>query len=58
VAAVGCDREAACLIGEEDAIDFIDGHEDKVSAVIVGFLMDILHSRGCIDKKKLSKIKI
>jgi hypothetical protein len=33
----------ACLIGKEVAIDFIDGHEDKVSAGIVGFLRDILH---------------
>ncbi len=33
----------ACLIGEEVAIDFIDGHEDKVSAGTVGFLRDILH---------------
>jgi hypothetical protein len=40
---VYCDVEAACLIGEEVAIDFIDGHEDKVSAGIVGFLKGILH---------------
>ncbi len=33
----------ACLIGEEVAIDFIDGHEEEVSAGIVGFLRDILH---------------
>ncbi len=39
---VGCDREAACLISEEVAIDLVDGHEDKVSAGIVGFLRDIL----------------
>jgi hypothetical protein len=37
------DREAACLIGEEVAIDFVDGHENKVSADVVGFLRDILH---------------
>ena len=33
----------ASLIGEEVAIDFIDGHADKVSACVVGFLRDILH---------------
>jgi hypothetical protein len=27
VAAVGCDRETACLIGEEVAVDFLDGHD-------------------------------
>ncbi len=27
VAAVGCDGEAAGLIGEKVAIDFVDGHE-------------------------------
>ncbi len=43
VAAVGYDRETTCLIGEEVAIDFIDGHENEVSAVVVGFLRDILH---------------
>jgi hypothetical protein len=43
MAAVRCNGEAAYLIGEEVAIDFIDGHEDKVSAVVVGFLRDILH---------------
>ncbi len=31
------------MIGEEVAIDFIDGHEDKVSAGVAGFLRDILH---------------
>ena len=31
------------MIGEEVAIEFVDGHEDKVSASIVGFLRDILH---------------
>jgi hypothetical protein len=33
----------ACLIGEEVAIDFVDGHEDEVHAGIVGFLRDICH---------------
>ncbi len=42
VAMVVCDREAACLIGEEVAIDFIDCHENKVYAGVVGFLRDIL----------------
>jgi hypothetical protein len=31
------------LTGEEAAIDLIDGHEEEVSAGIVGFLRDILH---------------
>jgi hypothetical protein len=31
------------LIDEEVAIDFVDGHEDKMHAGIVGFLRDILH---------------
>ncbi len=31
------------MIGEEVATDFVDGHEDEVSAGIVGFLRDILH---------------
>ncbi len=43
VATVGCDRETACLIGEEVAIDFVDGHENKVCAGAVGFLSNILH---------------
>jgi hypothetical protein len=43
VATVGCDQEAACLISEEVAIDFVDGNENKVSAGVVGFLRDILH---------------
>jgi hypothetical protein len=43
VAMVGCDREAACLMSEEVAIDFIDGHENKVSVGVVGFLRNILH---------------
>ena len=30
VATVGHDGEAACLIGEEVAIDFIDGHEHEM----------------------------
>jgi hypothetical protein len=30
VALVGCDREAASLISEEVAIDFVDVHENKV----------------------------
>jgi hypothetical protein len=33
----------ACLIGEEVVINFVDGHEDKVLASVVGFLRDILH---------------
>jgi hypothetical protein len=40
---IGCDREAARLISEEVAIDFVDGHGSKVSAVVWGFLRDILH---------------
>ncbi len=43
MAAVGCDGEAASLIGEEVAINFIDGHENKMCARVVGFLRDILH---------------
>jgi hypothetical protein len=43
MAAVGCDGEAAYLIVEEVAIDFVDGHENKVYAGAVGVLMDILH---------------
>jgi hypothetical protein len=43
VAAVGCDGEAAHLIGEKVAIDFIDGNDNKVFAGVVGFLRDILH---------------
>ncbi len=31
------------MIGEEVAIDFVDGHKDKVSAGVVGFLRGILH---------------
>jgi hypothetical protein len=30
-------------MGEEVAIDFVDGHEDEVPVGIVGFLRDILH---------------
>ncbi len=47
VATVGHDGEAAGLIGEEVAIDFIDGHENKLCVCDVGFLRDILH--GVID---------
>ncbi len=43
VAAVGRDGEATCLIGEEVAIDFIDGHEHEMCAGFVGLLRDILH---------------
>ncbi len=43
MAVVGYDRETACLIGEEVAVDFVDGHEDKVHAGIVWSLRDILH---------------
>ncbi len=43
MAAVGWDWEAACLICEEVAIDFIDGHENEVCVGVVGFLSDILH---------------
>jgi hypothetical protein len=43
VAAVGCDRETACLISEEVAIDFVGGHEDEVHVGIVGFLRNIFH---------------
>jgi hypothetical protein len=43
MAAIGCDRKGACQISEEVAIDFVDGHKNKVSAVVVGFLRDILH---------------
>jgi hypothetical protein len=43
VAMVGRDGEAACLIGEEVTIDFIDGHKNKMCAGVVGFLRDILH---------------
>ncbi len=35
--------EAVCLIGKEVVIDFVDGHEDKVSAGVVGFLREIVH---------------
>jgi hypothetical protein len=43
VVTLRCDREMACLIGEEVAIVFVDGHEDKVHAGVVRFLRDILH---------------
>ncbi len=43
VAAVGRDGEAVCLISDEVAIDFIDGHENEMCAGVVGFLRDILH---------------
>ncbi len=42
MAAVGCDWEVPSLIGEEVAINFVDGYEDNVSVGIVGFLRDIL----------------
>ncbi len=47
MATVGRDGEAASLICEEVAIDFIDGNENKMCACVVGFLRDILH--GIID---------
>ncbi len=47
MAAAGPDGEAACLIGEEVAIDFIDGHENKMCVGVVGVLRDILH--GVMD---------
>ncbi len=53
VAVVGCDGEAACLISEKVAIDFVDGHENKVCAGVVGFLKDILH--GFIKDVRHSK---
>ncbi len=31
------------MIGEEVAIDFIGGHENKVSTGVEGFLRDIFH---------------
>jgi hypothetical protein len=43
MAAVGRDGEAAGLIGEEVAIDFIDGYETEMCACVMGFLRDILH---------------
>ncbi len=43
VAMVGHDGEAACRISDKIVIDFIDGHENKMCASIVGFLRDILH---------------
>ncbi len=43
MAAVGRDGEVACLIGEDVAIDFIDGHENKMFVGVVGFLRDIPH---------------
>ncbi len=41
--AVRCDGEVAGLIGEEVAIDCVDGHEDKICVQVVGFLRDIFH---------------
>jgi hypothetical protein len=32
VAAIGCDGEVASLIGEEFAIDLVDGYENKMCA--------------------------
>jgi hypothetical protein len=43
MATVGRDGEAASFIGEEAAIDFVDGHVNKMCACVVGFLRDILH---------------
>ncbi len=43
MAAIGCDGKVAYLIGEEVAVDFVDGHENKVCAGVVGFFRDILH---------------
>ncbi len=43
MAVLGRDGVAAGLISEEVAIDFIDGHENKMCACVVGFLRDILH---------------
>jgi hypothetical protein len=43
VAAVRRDGKVASLIGEEIAIDFVDGHENEMCACVVGFLRDILH---------------
>jgi hypothetical protein len=40
MAVVGYDGKLACLIGEEVAFDFVDGHEN---ARVVGFFGDILH---------------
>jgi hypothetical protein len=47
MAAVGRDGEVAGLIGEEVAIDFIAGHENRMCACVVGLLRDIIH--GVID---------
>jgi hypothetical protein len=47
LAAVGCDGKAVDLIGEEVAIDLLDGHENKMCVRVVGFLRDIFH--GVID---------
>ena len=47
MAAVGRDRAPASLIGEEVAIDFIAGHENRMCACVVGLLRDIIH--GVID---------
>ncbi len=30
MATVGCDGKLAGLIGEEDAVDLVDGHENKM----------------------------
>ncbi len=40
MATVGPDGEVASLLGAEVAVDFVDGHENKMC---VGFLRDILH---------------
>ncbi len=43
MAAVGHDGEAAGFIGDENAIDFVDGHENKMCACVLGFPRDIFH---------------
>jgi hypothetical protein len=43
----------ACLIDEEVAGDFIDGHENKTSACVLGFLRDFLH--GVVEDSRTLK---
>ncbi len=43
VALIGWDREASCLVAEDDAADGVDLEEDEMGTCIVGFLGDILH---------------
>jgi hypothetical protein len=43
IAMVGCDGELASLIGEEVAIDLVDGHENKMCVQVVELLRDIFH---------------